>query len=109
MTTMQTQFDRLDVADFNRRLEAMAERVGDLTTAIAVQSERETQKANALMAALKIREVAVDQAFASMEGEMKQMKDAFSTSKGAVYVLGVLGSIAMFFLMFWEKLIRLFH
>lgn len=105
----QYLIDRTDVTEFNRRIDAMSVVVSSLATAVAVQNERESQKALALTNALRDRELKVDIVFAEMKDDIKAMKDVFSTGRAAVWILASLGGVVMFFLLFWEKLKLIIH
>lgn len=88
----QRNFDRLDVAEFNRRLEAMAQRVGDLATNVAVMVERDTKRSEDVQ---------------ELKDSLKIMGDTFATGRGAVYILVVGAGVLAAVVGFWDKIARL--
>jgi tRNA A37 threonylcarbamoyladenosine dehydratase len=84
----QSQFDRLDVAEFNRRLEAMAQRVGELATAVAVMAERDKQLTDGME---------------EVKHELGVMKDIFAKGRGAVFILTLAASILATTIALWDK------
>lgn len=83
------QFDRLDVQEFNRRLESMALRVGGLATEIAVFSSRETTMSEQMR---------------KLQTSVEDLEETLAKGRGAVYILTISAGLVAGILGFWDKI-----
>ncbi len=92
MAVSQSHFDRLDVQEFNRRLEAMAMRVHELATNVAVMVEREKK---------------ISEDMTELKDSIDEMKDTFARGRGAIWFLTVSSGVVATVIGFWDKLPKL--
>ena len=83
--------DWLEIQEFNRRLEAIAERISTLSTRIEVLSDRQTQT---------IKDIE------KLDTEMAQLSKLANRGMGIVLALTLLGGVIGGF---WEKVSKIFH
>lgn len=81
-------FDRLEVAEFNRRIEAMAQRVGELATQVAVLAARDEQ---------------ISDKIETMQGSVDDLKETLAKGRGAIWLLTIFASGIAFLVGFWDK------
>lgn len=82
----------MDIAEFNRRLESMAQRLGELVTQIAVRDERE---------------LARDEDIRELKVAVKSMGETFTKGKGAIWILTIAGGAMVTVVGFWDKVSKL--